>query len=110
MLAVNVADFVADIEVDGTRLILQGIHHIGKQYNEVTAQKTGGQRIEKVGAQNVGFRNFLLADTLAATYQSLVQIRILLFGDLDAIPLEMGDEPRMRDDDEYQHQIGRAHV
>ncbi len=85
----NVAQFMANIEVDCTRTILQGINNIRKKHDKMTTEKASGQGIEKVSAEKIGLRYLLDSDLFTASLHSLVKIGILLGTDSDAGPLQM---------------------
>lgn len=46
--------FMANVAIDGVRLVFQGINNIGEQHHEMPAKKLCGQGVKEVCAQQVG--------------------------------------------------------
>src|SRR5690554_4130964 len=97
MLAVYVAKFMANIEVDCARLVFKCVDYIGKQHYKVTTEELGGQRIKEISAKQVCLRQLRDANFVRTTNQPFIEVRILILADPHPRPFQVGDKCRMRE-------------
>jgi hypothetical protein len=75
VVALDVADLVADVEVDRVRALFQRIDHVRIQHDEIVAEEAGGKGVEGAAhLQQVGFRHHRQPEALAAHLDALVQV------------------------------------
>jgi hypothetical protein len=93
MLAVEVAQLVADVEVQRPGTVGQCVHHFRIEDNEVAPEESCGERVEDaVAVDEVRLRGRVYAQAFATVLHALVQVRHLRFRNLYPGTLEVGDK------------------
>jgi hypothetical protein len=93
VLALDVADLVADVEIERIRIVGKRIDDVGVQHQEIAPQEAGGEGIEGAAhLHQVGVRLVGLPELVAAGGNLAMEVGELLLGDLHAGALDMGNQ------------------
>ena len=66
MLAMDVAELMADIEIDRLGIVFESIDDIGQQYDVITIQEACGKSVQRaVATHQIRFRHLVEANSLA---------------------------------------------
>src|SRR5262245_19228667 len=96
MLAMQVPELVPDVEIDGVRVLLQRIHDIGVEHDEVAAEEARGKGVEDaVAMHQIRLRCTIHPQFQAAFLDARVEIGELLRSDSYSGPLDVGNERRL---------------
>jgi hypothetical protein len=88
VLALDVADLMADVEVERVRIVGQPVHDVRIQHQEFAAEKARREGVQRTAhLQQISLRLFVQPELAAAGRDLLLELRELLLGDRTPVPL-----------------------
>ena len=108
MVAADVAELVAEVEVDAVRMLLHRVDDVGEQDHVVAAEKARGEGVQRAAAlHQVGLGHLLHAEALAAGLEALAQVGQLGLRQQHRIAAQPGDEGRVGEqvEEEAEQQV-----
>jgi hypothetical protein len=98
VLALDVADLVADIKIQRIRVVVQAVDHVRVQHQEVASQEAGGEGIQRAAhLQQIGFRLARQAQLGAALPDLALEVGELFVRDAHASALDVRNQGRLRE-------------
>jgi hypothetical protein len=98
VLLADVAEFMADVEIQRVGIVGQAVDHVRIQHQEIASEEAGGEGIQHAAhLHQVGLRFFLHVQLAAAGLDLLLEVGELLGGDQDAVALDVGNQSRLRE-------------
>ena len=96
-MAADVAELVAEVEVDAVRVLLHRVDDVRQQHDVVAAEEAGGEGVERAAAlHQVGLGHLLVEpEPGAAGVEARPQVGQLLRREQHAVAAQPGDKRRV---------------